>query len=97
MAKLYTWPPKPDDSWPHCFTPDTDDGTAQMLAAMKEGCADDEIEVKRTGGGVLCRRKKATDGRPNTNESVHDGAGSVPGSGDDALHGTGDRGVTDGR
>ena len=68
-AKLHTWPPNPDDDWPYCYTPDTTDEMAIALTAMKLHPEDplnapwDEVEVKRTGGGVLCRRKRqeATD------------------------------------
>lgn len=95
MAKLYTWPPKRDDDWPYCYTPDMDSATAQMLAAMKEGCADDEIEVKRTGGGVLCRRKKATDGQSGTCDHG-DGMGAGDSGGLPAAGSAGTGEVTDG-
>jgi hypothetical protein len=48
------------NTWWPCFDPTTTDEQARELAARRLDCEPCEIEIKRTGGCVLCRRKATT-------------------------------------
>ena len=60
--RIDTWPViTSTGSWWLGYTDDTTDDEARKLAALKLSCPESRIEILRTGGCVLARRKKETE------------------------------------